>query len=59
MDFSNFSFSENEVNIVKLPELTRNWVHKQYYVYSDGFKEPFGLYSISYIYNTKGKIRRL
>lgn len=58
-DFSNFSFTENETNFVKLPELTRNWINKQYFFYSNGYKEPFGLYELSYIYYVKGKIRRI
>jgi hypothetical protein len=58
-DFSNFSFAENETNFVKLPELTRNWINKQYFFYSNGYKEPFGLYELSYIYYVKGKIRRI
>jgi hypothetical protein len=56
--FDNFSFTENEDAIVVLRELTRNWVDKQYSFVSDGFREPFGLYEISYLYTVKGKIRK-
>lgn len=55
--FDNFSFTENEDAVVVLRELTRNWVDKQYSFVSDGFREPFGLYELSYLYNVKGKIR--
>ena len=58
LDFSNFSFGENEDTVLTLRELTRNWVDKQYRFTSDGFCEPFGLYEISYLYVTKGRIRR-
>ena len=58
LDFSNFSFGENEDAVLTLRELTRNWVDKQYSFTSDGFCEPFGLYEISYLYVTKGRIRR-
>lgn len=57
LQFSNFSFGEDENNVVILPELTRGWVQKQYYVYNDRFEEPFGLYELSYMYYVYGKIR--
>ncbi len=56
-DFSTFAFNENENNIAVLREMTRNFVRKQYYIYSDGFKEPFGFSGLSYNYYVKGKIR--
>lgn len=58
LDFSNFAFTENESNITVLREMTRNFIRKQYYIYSDGFKEPFGLCGLTYQYYVKGKIRR-
>ncbi len=57
LQFSNFSFGENENNLVILPELTRGWVNKQYYIYNDRFEEPFGLYELSYAYYVYGRIR--
>lgn len=57
--FDNFSFTENEDSVVVLRELTRNWVDKQYSFVSDGFREPFGLYEISYLYTVNGKIRKI
>ena len=56
LQFSNFSFGENENNVVVIPELTRGWVQKQYYVYNDRFEEPFGLYELSFAYYVYGKI---
>lgn len=56
LQFSNFSFGENENNVVVIPELTRGWVQKQYYIYNDRFEEPFGLYELSYAYYVYGKI---
>ena len=55
--FDNMSFTEDEDNVVVLPELSRGWINKQYYFESDGFCEPFGLYELSYIYKIAGKIR--
>ena len=57
IQFSNFSFTDNSDNVVVLPEISRGWVSKQYYFYSDGFEAPFGLYELSYIYYASGKIR--
>jgi hypothetical protein len=57
MEFSNLSFTENEDNVLIVPELTRNWVNKQYYIYNDVFEDPFGLYELSYVYYVYGKIR--
>ena len=57
LDFSTFAFNENENNIAVLREITRDFVRKQYYIYSDGFKEPFGFCGLSYNYYVKGKIR--
>lgn len=56
--FDNTSFTENEDSVYVLPEVSRGWVSKQYYFYSDGFCEPFGLYELSYNYKIVGKIRR-
>jgi hypothetical protein len=58
LKFDNFSFAENEDLVMVLRELTRNWTDKQYSFVSDGFREPFGLYEISYLYTVKGKIRK-
>lgn len=57
IDFNNFSFAENEDHVVIFPEITRGWINKQYYFYSDGFEAPFGLYEISYLYRISGRIR--
>jgi hypothetical protein len=57
IDFGNFSFAENENNVVVFPEMTRGWINKQYYFYSDRYQAPFGLYELSYVYYISGKIR--
>ena len=57
IQFSNFSFTENEDNVMILPELTRGWVNKQYYIYNDVYENPFGIYELSYMYYVYGKIR--
>lgn len=57
IEFSNLSFAENENNVVVFPEISRSWVNKQYYFYSDRFEAPFGLYELSYMWYVSGKIR--
>ncbi len=57
IDFANMSFAENENNVVVFPEISRGWVNKQYYFYSDRFEAPFGLYELSYLWYATGKIR--
>ena len=57
IEFSNLSFAENENNVVVFPEISRSWVNKQYYFYSDRFEAPFGLYELSYLWYVSGKIR--
>lgn len=57
IEFSNMSFAENENNVVVFPEISRGWVNKQYYFYSDRFEAPFGLYELSYLWYVSGKIR--
>lgn len=61
VDFANASFLTSEETIRQLRDTSRRWVEKQYYIYSDEFKRPFGIYSISYRYKISGlngRIRR-
>lgn len=61
VDFANASFLTSEETIRQLRETTRRWVEKQYYVYSDEFRRPFGIYSIAFRYQISGlngRIRR-
>ena len=56
-DFANASYDGDADHVAVLPERSRGWVRKQYYFYSDGFCQPFGLYEMSYHYQPTGKIR--
>lgn len=59
-DFSDFDFSyvgfydENKYTIA-VREKEKGWLEKQVAVYSDGM--PFGIYSVSYRFTIKGKIK--
>ena len=57
LDFSNASYDGDADHVAVIPERSRGWVRKQYYFYSDGFCQPFGLYEMSYHYQPIGKIR--
>lgn len=56
-DFSAMTASTSDFVTVTLPEAERGWTEKRYSVFSDGFCSPFGVYSISYRYKIKGKIK--
>ena len=60
-EFDNAALFELDENVQQLREVSRRWVEKQYFLYSDEFKRPFGLYSIAYRYvisGLTGRIRR-
>ncbi|MBE6584867.1 MAG: hypothetical protein E7649_07865 [Ruminococcaceae bacterium] len=58
LDYGNATYDIDADHVAVIPERSRGWVRKQYYFYSDGFRQPFGLYEMSYHYNTVGRIRR-
>ncbi|MBE6532181.1 MAG: leucine-rich repeat domain-containing protein [Ruminococcaceae bacterium] len=41
-----------------IPEFERDWVEKSITLSSDNFRAPIGIYSISYRYRIKGKIKK-
>lgn len=57
MDFSDFTFTTMEQSIYALKEKEKQWVEKQYYIYSDEYLKPFSLYSISYRYRIAGRVK--
>lgn len=61
-DFSDWSFASltlSSEESVSLPinEKEKNWVDKEIAVYCDDFRTPIGVYSISYRYTLRGKIK--
>ena len=61
-DFSDWSFASltlDSEECVSLPinEKEKNWVDKEIAVYCDDFRTPIGVYSISYRYTLRGKIK--
>lgn len=57
VDFSDFSFSTTEQSLFSIKEKEKQWVEKQYYVYSDEYQKPFSIYYISYRYNIAGRYK--
>lgn len=60
--FDNFSFSNTPWNTgrygsVSLPENEKRWIEKQITLSSQSFESPIAIYSISYRYTIKGKIK--
>lgn len=57
MDFEDFSFSAAEKDLFMIKEKERQWVEKQYYIYSDEYKKPFALYYLAYRYYVIGRYK--
>ena len=62
-DFSEIDFASLSVNTqdsVTLPiaEKEKGWIEKQIALYSSSFLSPFGIYSITYRFTVKGKIKK-
>jgi hypothetical protein len=57
VDFSDFTFITTEQSLFAVKEKEKQWVEKQYYIYSDEYLKPFALYYISYRYNIAGRYK--
>ena len=57
LTFASIPFASEERATVALPERERAWVEKSLALYSDSFRSPMGIYSISFRYRIRGKIR--
>lgn len=58
-DFQNESFLVSGEMISQYHDHKRRWVEKQYYLYSDGWCRPFGIYYLSYRYKISGLAGRI
>ena len=63
-DFSDFSFASltlDSEESVSLPinEKEKNWIDKELAVYCDDFRSPIGIYSLSYRYTLRGRIKHV
>jgi hypothetical protein len=57
IDFSDYSFVPVEQSLFAVREKEKQWVEKQYYIYSDDYLKPFALYYISFRYNIAGRYK--
>ena len=62
VDFSDFCFdtltlSSDESVSIPIAEKEKNWIEKELSVYCDDFRSPIGIYSLTYRYSHKGRIK--
>ena len=62
VDFSDFDFGALTLTTeydttVPIGEKEKGWLEKELAVYSDGFRSPIGLYSLTYRFTERGKIK--
>ena len=57
LNFASLSFSNQDFMTFPLAEKEKNWVDKQLSFFSDAFREPFGIYSVTYKFTVKGRIK--
>ena len=57
LDFSDFSFITTEQSLFAVKEKEKQWVEKQYYLYSDEYQRPISLYYISFRYRVSGRYK--
>lgn len=55
--FDALSFGGGDAKICIVRENFRRWYEKQLYFYTDGYCEPFGIYSASFRYTVQGKLK--
>ena len=56
-DFSSMPWNVSNYTATALPEREKRWIEKQIILYCDTFSSPISVYSISYRYTIKGKIK--
>ncbi|MBO5373973.1 MAG: hypothetical protein J6A54_00805 [Clostridia bacterium] len=57
VDFSDLSFNTTDQTLFAIKEKEKQWIEKQYFVYSDEYLKPFALYYIAYRYNIVGRFK--
>ena len=56
LEFDNLSFCTSDDIFTVSAENCKRWCEKQYYIYADCFKSPFGVYYLSYLYHLAGRV---
>ena len=57
-EFDAFTFNTSSRVTLVIPEKEKRWSEKQYHIYSDEYKRPFGIFDISYRYKVAGRIKQ-
>ncbi len=57
VDFSLFTWETGETFTVPVTEREKDWVEKQITLYSDGYRQPFGIDSMAYRFHVHGNIK--
>ena len=55
--FDSFTFNTSKRITLPLSEKEKRWVEKQYRIFSDEYKRPFGIFELSYRYKVAGRIK--
>ena len=58
INFTNISFEGGDSYSIPFTEKEKGWIEKQLTLYSDTFRSPIEIYSLSYRYRIKGKVER-
>lgn len=58
LDFTSMTMVTEDNVTVPIHEKTKGWIEKQILIYTDEFGSPFGIYSISYRFKVKGRIKK-
>ncbi len=58
LDFGNIALDVGDYHTLPVAEKEKGWVEKQISIFSDKFSSPIGIYSLTYRFTVKGRIRR-
>ena len=56
-DFAALSFINRDSATLSVKEREKGWIEKNVSIYSNEYASPFGIYSITYRFTVKGKIK--
>ena len=57
VDFADFTFITTDQTLFAVKEKEKQWVEKQYYIFSDEYMKPFSIYYISFRYKVAGRFK--
>ena len=57
-DFTSIALSTDASVSLPIGEKEKDWVEKQIVLYTDAYRAPFGVYSVTYRFSVKGRIKK-